>query len=125
MLRTTTLKTVKILLVEDNDFLRMAYQVALSTKFSVETAANGHEALQHMANTQYDAVVSDFQLPDMTGDEALKKATHTPKKGILISGNVADPRFQEAVLQNQFEQLAKPFSKEQLIHILCRITGIT
>jgi PAS domain S-box-containing protein len=64
----------KILLVEDNDTNRM-----LATKFiarwgaDVETAINGHEAVEKVKEQTFDLVLMDLNMPVMDGFEATSK----------------------------------------------------
>ncbi len=86
---------MKILLVDDDEFLRDMY----ATKFgedghTVHVAQNGPEALGIMANERFDAVLMDVIMPGMTGVELLKK--------IKESGLSYSPTC--IVLSNQGEQ---------------------
>jgi len=57
-----------ILIVDDNDVLRIALDEMLSMEgFVVLTAADGHEGLDHMEKITPNLIVSDITMPEMDG----------------------------------------------------------
>ncbi len=72
-----------LLYVDDEPGLLEIGQLFLEStgEFSVITAISGKEALDRLAQSHFDAIVSDYQMPDMDGIELLK----TVRKS---SGNV-------------------------------------
>jgi len=64
----------KILLVEDNDTNRMLAKKFISRwGANVDTAINGHEAVEKVKKETYDIVLMDLQMPVMDGFEATEK----------------------------------------------------
>ena len=64
-----------LLLVEDDEDTRELMALALvSAGFSVHTAASGREALTRLAAGVYDLLVTDYDMPGMTGTEMLQLA---------------------------------------------------
>ena len=63
-----------VLLVEDQDDLRDALsdQLLVTQEFMVEQAANGQEALHHIAQKSFDLIILDVGLPDTDGRELCK-----------------------------------------------------
>ena len=63
-----------VLLVEDQDDLRDALsdQLLITQEFLVEQAANGQEALHHIAQKSFDLIILDVGLPDTDGRELCK-----------------------------------------------------
>ena len=62
----------KILLVEDDEGLRLLYQEELQTEgYDVVAASNGKEAIQKLEQEGYDLVILDIVMPEMDGIEAL------------------------------------------------------
>ena len=63
-----------VLLVEDQDDLREALsdQLLVTQEFMVEQAANGQEALHHIAQKSFDLIILDVGLPDTDGRELCK-----------------------------------------------------
>jgi CheY-like chemotaxis protein len=63
----------RILLVEDDRFLRRACEVSLRQRgFAVTTAADGEEALRKVRAERPDLILLDLLMPKMTGTEVLK-----------------------------------------------------
>jgi len=65
----------KVLMVDDEvPFLFAAKKIIEDLgDLSVETATGGHEGLALLKKTRYDAVISDYRMPEMNGGEFLKK----------------------------------------------------
>jgi CheY-like chemotaxis protein len=66
-------KMIKILLVEDSKFLRLATERALTRAgYEVSSAADGEEALRVAREKSPDLILLDMLLPKMSGPEVLK-----------------------------------------------------
>jgi CheY-like chemotaxis protein len=64
---------IKILLVEDSKFLRLATERALTRAgYEVSSAADGEEALRVARQRSPDLILLDMLLPKMSGPEVLK-----------------------------------------------------
>src|SRR5271157_1088190 len=63
-----------LLYVDDEPGLLEIGQLFLEStgEFSVTTAISGKEALGQLAQSHFDAIVSDYQMPEMDGIELLK-----------------------------------------------------
>lgn len=82
--KTTMLKKLRILIVDDQKHARRSLKALLATKFQlVETceAADGLEAVRCMEECKPDVVLMDARLPEMDGIEATRiiktKSEHT------------------------------------------------
>jgi twitching motility two-component system response regulator PilH len=72
-------QTKRILLVEDDRFLRKAAEATLRRHgFTVRTAADGEEALQRMQDETPDLVLLDLIMPKMQGFEVLRLMKQNP-----------------------------------------------
>ena len=79
----------KVLLVDDDPFFSEIAAHALEKhNYEVTTAGDGPEALTHFAEQDFDVVVCDRVLPQMSGDEigAEMHALHPNVPLLLISG---------------------------------------
>jgi CheY-like chemotaxis protein len=76
------------LVVDDSMLIRYTVCRSLEERgFTVESATNGAEALQILERVHPDLIVTDMQMPKMTGSElitALKKNPETAKIPIII-----------------------------------------
>ena len=79
----------KLLLVEDDLFIRDVYNETLLTAgYIVDTAVNGQEAYEKMKLGGYDLVLLDIVMPIMDGLEVMKKLksemTSMPNKCVIF-----------------------------------------
>ncbi len=73
--------SLHLLLVEDDDDTRDLMTLALrGAGFEVQAAGSGREALDLLAATPYDLLVTDYDMPGMTGTEMLQIAA---ERGIV------------------------------------------
>jgi CheY-like chemotaxis protein len=100
-----------VLLVEDDPAIRGVYEKVLkSAGHSVRTASNGLEAVETMAATEFDVVVSDVTMPGMSGIALLQQIrtrnAHMPV--ILITACPDVKTAAEAVERQALRYLLKP-----------------
>ncbi|MDP2671250.1 MAG: response regulator [bacterium] len=71
----------KILVVEDDQFLRELYDELLSGEgYEVSVAADGQEGFDKVSAGGFDLVLLDIMLPKIDGLEVLRKLKETPPK---------------------------------------------
>jgi DNA-binding response OmpR family regulator len=72
----------RILIVEDDNFIRDLYNRAFSKAgYEVSVAADGQEALDVVKNTNFDMILLDIMLPKVNGIDVLR-AYKDPKSGV-------------------------------------------
>ncbi len=70
----------KILLIEDDDFIREMYESELiKNGFEVSACPNGEKGLEVLKMGQFDLVLLDIMLPGINGLEVLKQIKQNPK----------------------------------------------
>jgi CheY-like chemotaxis protein len=108
-----------VLLVEDEDAVRMAARKALSRSgFKVVEARNGEEAIRRWRErTTVDLVVSDLVMPEMGGRElATLLRQEAPRLKVLFtSGYTDDAGIRQGALAPGMGFLSKPFTPEALV----------
>lgn len=117
------LQSPKILLVED-DAISRRFIKAILTDFGcrVDAVENAKQALE-LFNNNFDLILSDLGLPDMSGIELAKAIRqkecdnyHVPL--IALTGQMAGD-FKEVCLQAGMDDfMEKPVNKERLLQIL-------
>jgi two-component system response regulator AtoC len=109
---------MKVLIVDDEKNIRDSLKKYLALEnIESSSAENGQEALSHLENEQFDAIVLDLKLPGMSGQEILE---HIISKGILspvimisAHGEIADAV--NALKSGAKDYLTKPFNPDELI----------
>jgi PAS domain S-box-containing protein len=80
----------KILCVDDEEFLLDLCRLFLerSGRMKVETALSAHEGLEKLQGNEYDAIISDYEMPGMNGVEFLKaiRGTNNRIPFIIFTG---------------------------------------
>lgn len=109
--------TGTILLVEDEDMVRMVAERALTRNgYTVITAINGEEALEAMAaQDAIDMIVSDVVMPVMDGPTMVRQVrTAHPQMPILFMSGYAEEQLRKMIDLDNLAFLPKPFSVQQL-----------
>lgn len=106
----------RILIVEDNAALRKDLKEFLELAgYRVRAAADGGEALALLAKEMADAIVSDYEMPNMNGEmlrETLRSKSSTARLPfIMISGGIPPRPHNDPA----YWFLNKPISVDELI----------
>lgn len=113
----------KILVVEDDPSLRDFFVFDFESQgFETFVASDGEEALRALAETEVDAVVSDVQMPKMSGLElaiALRQQSHQPTRPIIVlmTGH-QEILAEEAYASGVTAFLYKPFHRQELSQLV-------
>jgi CheY-like chemotaxis protein len=93
----------KVLLVEDNEFLRILYSNSLRhKKYAVDSAVDGVDALAKLKTYRPDLIVLDMIMPELNGIEVLKFFQSDPEHrdiSILIFTAASDLNTIEECLE--------------------------
>lgn len=85
----------KILIVEDEEGLRLLYEEELKSEgYEVITARNGREAIEKLEKSKPDLIILDIVMPVMNGMETLGRILGKDKK-IPIILNSSYPSYKE------------------------------
>jgi putative two-component system response regulator len=109
--------TLSILLVEDNGFERSAISdFLLSRGMTVDTVANGREALGIISGNGYDLVITDIIMPEMDGIEMLRHLRkRLPDLPVIIITSSSDINHAiEALRLSVTDYLIKPIDFQEL-----------
>ena len=64
----------KILISEDDrPSAELLKQILIREGYAVEVSFNGREAFEKIQNTRYDALLTDWMMPEMDGIELIRK----------------------------------------------------
>ena len=115
---------MKILVVDDASFTRDLIRRTVRKRFpacTVEEAINGRKAQQMLEKIQFDMVLCDWEMPEMTGVELLQWCREQPQYAketlpfVMITSRGDKSHVVEAVKSGVTDYLGKPFSPDQLI----------
>jgi len=101
----------RVLLVDDEkDFLDSMSERMVLRGMNVSTASSASEALARIEKEVFDAIILDFQLPEMDGLDVLKKikAKHPEAQIILLTGHASLEKGVEAMKIGASDYLEKP-----------------
>lgn len=122
--------TLKALVVDDASFVRDLVKRTVRQRFPViETtdAQNGRRAQSLMSRTNFDLVLCDWEMPEMSGLELLQWMRQQPQYQktpfIMITSRGDKDHVIEAVKEGVSEYLGKPFSPEGLSKKIIKVMG--
>ena len=106
-----------VLIVDDEIYIRATLSFALEKlNLSVDTAANGAEALKKLAERSYAVMLLDLRIPGMDGMEVLKRVPEIrPElKVVIITAYGSVEAAVEAMKLGAVDFLQKPFDPEEV-----------
>lgn len=109
----------RILVVEDDiDVAELIKLVATENGHSVDTAHSGHQALAMMEAADYDLLITDYHMPEMTGmqliQEALRFNPDYVGKVIFLTGERLSRMELHAIPDATDRVIVKPFRPDDL-----------
>jgi CheY-like chemotaxis protein/tetratricopeptide (TPR) repeat protein len=119
-----TIMTARVLLAEDNDSLSRIIRTLLESRnFRVHAAATGREALEALSSQEFDLLLLDLRLPELSGVDLLRRLRSSPRwqhlPVIVMSGVYKDEKFVAAARKlGVSHYLLKPFSREALMEAI-------
>ncbi len=103
-----------ILVVDDEAGIQRALKRILSRKYSTDTVGSGEEALRKLEEKRYDIAIVDLRMPGMDGFQLLRtiKLYRPQTEVIIMSGSASEEKLIEAIQEQAFYFVTKPFQKE-------------
>ena len=113
----------RILVVDDDESLRWVTQAQLQQSgYQVNSAADGRQALESMSESPPDLVITDLQMPGMSGLELLKRirAEYPEILVILVTAFGTVETAVEAMKAGAYDYITKPVNMDELRMIVSR-----
>jgi PAS domain S-box-containing protein len=114
--------TSRILVVDDEPTIRNAIATYFrSMGHAVETAGSGREAVTRVTAGDYDALILDLRLPDITGAEALRELEvlgRVPDRVVFITGDTQSESSRRALEATHRPVISKPFLLDELAAVV-------
>ena len=122
-METTSEQKIKILIVEDDELNIVMVTSFLKSKYEIESARSGNEALKKAIDNHYDIFLMDIGLKkEMTGLDVtskLRKMSEYKDTPIIALTAYALSGDKERILSAGCSHyLSKPFTKQQLLSLI-------
>ncbi len=126
---SSSLSNKKVLIVDDNKLnIKVARRALDGFNFQIDECYDGQECLDKVVNgNEYDLILMDIMMPNMSGETALSKLKEKPNFNIPTIALTADAvaGAEEKYKSEGFiDYISKPFKKEQIEEKLNIIFGI-
>src|SRR6202035_211141 len=109
---------MRVLLIEDDSAVAQSIELMLKSEgFNVYTTDLGEEGVDLGKLYDYDIIVLDLQLPDMSGFEVLKslRTAKVQTPVLILSGNAIVEAKVKALGFGADDYMTKPFHKDELV----------
>ena len=109
----------KILIVDDNTLnIKVAKRALSNFNFEIDEANDGLQCIEKVSNgNEYDLILMDIMMPNMSGESALKKLKEKSEFCIPVIALTADAvagAKEKYISEGFIDYIAKPFSREQI-----------
>lgn len=107
----------RILIIDDELSMRELLEYILTREgYEVSLAGNGKSAIQAIENNNYDLLLCDIKLGDMTGLDVLRASKKKNKNTtvIMISAYASTETAVEAMNEGAYDYVPKPFDNDEL-----------
>ena len=114
---------LNVLVVEDDQVLRESFQQLLSYLFAeVDAAVDGQDALDQLAEKNYDIVLTDLRMPRMSGFQLLQEIRQqSPQQPIVVISAHEDEALRRELAVYKVHYLSKPVILEELLKVVIPI----
>ncbi|MEJ2156996.1 MAG: sigma-54 dependent transcriptional regulator [Desulfobacteraceae bacterium] len=106
-----------LLIVDDERSMRELLEYMLSKEgYTISLAENGRTAVEMVEQTEFDLILCDIRLGDITGLEVLRAAKKTTPQTvvIMISAYATTETAVEAMNDGAYDYVPKPFDNDEL-----------
>ena len=110
----------QVMIVDDEEYILKALKCTINTytDWDVETYQSPHEALRRARTTVFDAVITDYMMPEMNGLELLQELRELQPDTIriVLTGVIDIETVMSAINKaGAFRFIPKPWDDEQLL----------
>ncbi len=121
---------LSILVVDDEEGIRMFFEELLSDDHNILLASNGIEALEVLENNDVDLIFLDLRMPRMDGVSVLnkiaekKKSQDIPPYVIILTAVSEVSMIVNLIKKGAYDYITKPFNRERISVIIKNIQDL-
>lgn len=114
----------KILVLDDDPVVVLSCKRILGAEgYNITATGKGEEAIKMLEQEEYDLLITDIKLPDISGIEVLREAQVIQPKTdvVVITGypNLDDAK--ESIKLGAFEYIEKPFTPDFMLNVAKKV----
>jgi len=119
----------KILIVDDEEDIRTSIRMILEKQgYTISDAADGKIALEIIDKEDFDLVILDVMMPELSGWDTLteiikRKPDYAGKIMFLSVVEISDERKKELIQKGMVDYMTKPFELNTLVAKIGEILG--
>src|SRR5881227_2690214 len=114
-------RKTRLLVVDDDSLLRKLVTEQLSrSDFAASSAGSGRECLDTLREADYDVVLLDIMMPDMSGLDALReiRKLDDPPEVVMLTADTSLSTGIEAMRHGAYDYLTKPATLDEMEAVL-------
>jgi ATP-dependent Lon protease len=111
------LSIARVLVVDDEEIARKNLDYILRKEgYTVVMAANGAEALEKMETSNFDVVVTDIMMGNISGIDVLEKtkSKYPETEVVMVTAHASTDSAMETLKKGAFRYIAKPFKIDEI-----------
>lgn len=108
---------ISILIVEDDDMVRLLTRTKLAPLYRIEEAANGKQALEILDHKHIDLLIVDVRMPQMNGYELVRtlRDCGDQRPVIMLTAMTSFEHKREGFASGIDDYMTKPINYEELV----------
>jgi DNA-binding response OmpR family regulator len=112
-----------VLIIDDEERVAETYKIRLRDEYDVDVATGGRQGLE-MVDDEYDVVLLDRRMPDVSGDEVLDEIRERDLSCKVVMVTAVDPDF-DLVDMDCTDYVVKPIENNELHDAIDRALRIS
>ena len=110
-------RKIRVLVVDDDSLLRkLVTQQLIRSDFDAAPSASGQQALEILRESDYDVVLMDIMMPDLSGLDALREIRkfEDPPEVIMLTADTSLATGVDAMRHGAYDYLTKPVTLDEM-----------
>jgi CheY-like chemotaxis protein len=116
------MSTLRVLVVDDEVPNLKTFQRVYRKQYDIQLASTGFAGLQLLSEHEFDVVVLDFGMPQMSGARFIESARRVqPVAIVMVTGYMTHPDVLELETSREiFALVGKPWDRHALVEVVAR-----